>query len=238
MSEITLVDIERLVMVYITSNSPKLCSFSEIYNDIVKENDIKSPTILSNLKMNLAIVMRQLDSNYSNVNVVKTNNSFYVAYNNNDDQESTKIEIDSDDIERPIDRSIFNFIIDNDIDYHITAPDNEGNTLLHHGVLYDDEDRIIKLVTKYKLSFFTKNFDGIRPIDNISSIKILKLIIEQHENDKNYLVHKVDFLCASNSHLKNIFSDIYDELNRIKKSNNYIFGSFIFYIIFQLIYNY
>jgi hypothetical protein len=225
-------------MVYITSNSPKLCSFSEIYNDIVKENDIKSPTILSNLKMNLAIVMRQLDSSYSNVNVVKTNNSFYVGYDNNDDQESIKIEIDSDDTERPIDRSIFNFIIDNDIDYHVTAPDNEGNTLLHYGVLYDDEDRIIKLVSKYKLSFFTKNFDGIRPIDNISSIKILKVIIEQHENKNYYLENKVEFLCANNSHLKNIFSDIYDELNKLKKFNTYLFGCLIVYIIFQLIYNY
>ena len=178
--------IEKNVMSYIARNK-KMCNFTELYNYIIDDNTIKDPKVLSDLKNKLYLVMSQLDSRYYDVNVIKVNNTYLVGYNipnisNNNISNDTNLKED-------LNKSTFEYIIDNDIDYDI-KPDCCGETLLFQGIKMNDVKRVNKLLKKYPLSFFTKNKNDENVLDLIqqkSDLTFLKMCIQENNDEINIL---------------------------------------------------
>ena len=122
-------DIENEVMMFIARNTGKLCSIQSIFNDIIKDRKISNPEIRNDLKIKLHIIMSQLNSKQSNVTVVKRDDNYLVGYNmdsaciNSPILESTKINIiDTSELAK----SMFEYIVDNNINYSI-GPDCNGD---------------------------------------------------------------------------------------------------------------
>jgi hypothetical protein len=73
--------IENKVMAYIARNMNKMCNFTELYNYITDDENIKDPKVLIEFKNRLYLVMSNLDSKFNDVSVVKHNNNYLVGYN-------------------------------------------------------------------------------------------------------------------------------------------------------------
>lgn len=228
---LTFEQIEKDVMMYITRNSGKTCNIFEIFNDIVSDRNIKNPDLLKDLKIKLHIVLSQLDSTFNKVNVIKHNNNYLVCYNSNIDTTNitteTFVKVESKDIQHDdyenLSKSVFEYIVDNNIDYPI-KPDCDGNTLLHIGFLLGDNDRINKLISKYNLSFFTKNKNNISVLDLITSNKdslIMKYAFNEINTDMIKLKEENELLKKKNSDLSSIIVDINSTINNIKTDTKY-----------------
>jgi hypothetical protein len=161
-------DVEKEVMMYISRNSGKLCTIHSIYNDILEDRNIVNPEIKNDLKVKLQIVMSQLNSKQSNVTVVKRDEAYLVGYNmdpnNNSEQNppivSAPVMFDTSGLAK----TMFEYIVDNNIDYPI-GPDCNGENLLFVGIMLNDYTRLKKLKTKLKISFFDRNSDGKNLMD-------------------------------------------------------------------------
>lgn len=188
--------VEKYVMLFITRNSGSLCTIQHIYNDILDDLDIKNPEIKNDLKIKLHFVMSQLDSNQKNVTVVKKGESYLVGYNmpnnyfvelNQSSSFPTNDTVKTDNIINTdnLAKTMFEYIVDNDINYPIKC-DCNGENLLFIGVSLNDTIRVNKLVTKYSMSFFDKNKDGKSVFDLIPESPMLKYcILENNKQIKN-----------------------------------------------------
>lgn len=222
--------IEKDVMMYITRNSGKTCNIYEIFNDIVIDMDIKNPIILNDLKIKLHLVMSQLDSLFNNVTVVKYNNSYLVCYNNKNIDitsqakelvqtkealQETFIESSQDkDFEYNLSKSVFEYIVDNDINYPINLNDN---TFLQIGFMLGDTERINKLITKYNISFFNNNM-----LDMIESNKntiILKYALKENNSEINKLKEANIELRRKNCELSASLIGLNAEIDKLKNNN-------------------
>ncbi len=164
-------DVEKEVMMYISRNSGKLCTIHSIYNDIVEDRNITNPEIKNDLKVKLQIVMSQLNSKQSNVTVVKKNDSYLVGYNmdlNKDEKNPNNIVIEPTGSAQfdtsGLAKTMFEYIVDNNIDYPI-GPDCNGENLLFVGIMLGDYARVKKLKEKLHMSFFDRNSDGKNLMD-------------------------------------------------------------------------
>jgi hypothetical protein len=160
-------DVEKEVMMYISRNSGKLCTIHSIYNDIVEDRNIANPEIKSDLKVKLQIVMSQLNSKQSNVTVIKRDNTYLVGYNmdSNKSEQNPPIVTAPEEFDTSgLAKTMFEYIVDNNIDYPI-GPDCNGENLLFVGIMLNDYNRVKKLKSKLKISFFDRNSDGKNLMD-------------------------------------------------------------------------
>jgi hypothetical protein len=164
-------DVEKEVMMYISRNSGKLCTIHSIYNDIVEERNIVNPEIKNDLKIKLQIVMSQLNSKQSNVTVIKRDDTYLVGYNMDSTSNSEQTppivmepggsaQFDTSGLAK----TMFEYIVDNNINYPI-GPDCNGENLLFVGIMLNDYSRVRKLKSKLHMSFFDRNSDGKNLMD-------------------------------------------------------------------------
>jgi len=201
--------VERDVMMYISRKNGNMCTIFEIYSDIIEEREIKNPEILSDLKIKLNIVMSQLDSKQKNVSVIKNGNTYLVGYNmndkcinvqekvNNHERDSNeKLDFDTSNMAK----SMFEYIVDNNINYTINS-DCNGESLLFIGVTLNDIERINTLVSKYSMSFYSPNKNGKSVIDLIpnSSSQMFKFCMKENHQDICKLKEKINELDKTNS---------------------------------------
>jgi hypothetical protein len=228
--------IENKVMVYIARNINKMCNFTELYNYIIDDENIKNPKVLSEFKNKLYLVMSNLDSKFNDVTVVKHNNNYLVGYNiSNKDTKYTK---DTNILFKDLDKSVFEYITDNDIDYKLN-PDCNKETLLYYGVQTNDINRVKKLLTKYSLSFYSKNIEGKMPLDylepnsayNKEFLLFVKLCLKENNTELCLLKEKNIEL---NNTILNLLNKITHINNKLSLQNNVndrfvtIFMTFIF----------
>jgi hypothetical protein len=182
-------DVEKDVMTFIARNSGKLCTIHSIFNDMIEDRNITNPEIRNDLKVKLQIVMSQLNSKQSNVTVVKRGDNYLVGYNMDSSSTcSDKPNVDTNPTilsdSNPIDttglaKSMFEYIVDNDINYKIGI--NTSNTnLIDIGIGLGDYARVRKLKSKYSVSFLTPNSDGKNLMDMYPSLLFVhQLCIEE-----------------------------------------------------------
>lgn len=160
-------EVEKEVMMFISRNSGKLCTIHSIYNDILEERSINNPEIKNDLKVKLQIVMSQLNSKQSNVTVVKRNDCYLVGYNMDMTREQSNPPVIKEGEQfdtSGLAKTMFEYIVDNNIDYSI-GPDCNGENLLFVGIMLGDYVRVRKLKAKLNVSFFDKNSDGKNLMD-------------------------------------------------------------------------
>ena len=173
-----------------------------LYSELLNEYDLKDPKLKNDLKMNTLIVMRHLQTLYDDFKLIDENDVLSVIlidknkpfinniFNSSNINENFSTKNDS----MPLKKDVINWIVDNNIDYSITKEDLIGNTILHYLVQNNDVDRIKIVLDKYpNLSFYSKNQNGIRPIDLITSFKVSNIVIfhlnnEINELNENYII--------------------------------------------------
>lgn len=230
-------NIENEVMRYITRNPKKFCKYTEIFSDIVTEYNIRNPEVLLELKNKLNIVMRLFDSTFKNVHVIKQGNSYSVAYNADIiDLTDSKLQAESSseiiDQETKDMKSMFEYMIDNNIDYNYNKPDYNGENLLFLGVRLNDSERVRKLLFKETFSFYSQNKEMTRPFDLIPTT-MLKLCIEENHNEILALKQEIIALKQRNNNLSMIIIDInkqltvFDKIIQTNDANNYLYYAFI-----------
>jgi hypothetical protein len=229
-------DVEKYVMLFISRNSGKLCSIQDIFNDIVEDQQINNPDIRKDLKIKLNIVMSQLDSNQKNVTVIKKGQTYSVGYNIktvDNIQEIPEIVVDrlSEYIvnTEQIAKEMFEYIVDNDINYTIKS-DCNGENLLFIGITLGDNARVDKLVNKYSMSFFDKNKVGRSVLDLIPDSPMLKYCINENNKEIKNLKDKNTDLCNNimgiNAELLLMKKEILD-LKRVNNNRNLFDTTFV-----------
>ena len=201
MDEFSFPKLEKCVMTYLILNKSKLCNFAELYNHLldviiiyIKANKpagyLNSENLIATLpindikllKLRLSTIIMYLDANQNNITSLKHNGQFLVGYGiENNFQDDLHIE-PSDDLHLKPNQELFEYIVDENIEYHRKVPDIIGNTLLHYGVMYNDPLRIEKIIKKYDLSFYTENLERIKPVDLITetNLMVLKFVMDEH----------------------------------------------------------
>jgi hypothetical protein len=220
----------------------KMCNFTELYNYITDDENIKDPKVLIEFKNRLYLVMSNLDSKFNDVSVVKHNNNYLVGYNiSNKDTKDTS---DTNILCKDLNKSVFEYITDNDIDYKI-YPDCNKDTLLYYGVQTNDITRVKKLLNKYSLSFFSKNIEGKMPLDYLEPVSpynkefllFVKLCLKENNNELCLLKEKNIELDNTILNLSNKITHINNKLSLQNNINErFVFIFIIFVSIFSLLY--
>jgi len=224
MSTLGLIDfseVEKEVMMYISRNSGKLHTIHSIYNDIVEDRNINNPDIKNDLKVKLQIVMSQLNSKQSNVTVVKKNNCYLVGYNmdpNKSDQISPVVTGPEQFDTSELAKTMFEYIVDNNIDYPI-GPDCNGENLLFVGIMLGDYTRVKKLKAKFRISFFDRNSDG----KNLMDLHPTNLFVHQQcieelaENNKVMKNRECEYL-AQIVRINNELFELEHSINKLRQA--------------------
>ncbi len=227
MSVLGLIDfneVEKEVMMYISRNSGKLCTIHSIYNDIVEDRNINNPEIKNDLKVKLQIVMSQLNSKQSNVTVVKKNDSYLVGYNldtTKDESKSPPIITGPEQFDTSgLAKTMFEYIVDNNIDYPI-GPDCNGENLLFVGIMLGDYVRVRKLKAKLNVSFFDKNSDGKNLMDlHPTNLFVHQQCIEELDQViKDSKKRETDYL-AQIVRINNEMLKLEQSISKLKQDNN------------------
>ena len=149
--------------------------------------------------MNMSIVMRHLSVLYNDFKLINNNGVLSIILLDNEkpfiDNQFNAENINTDTSVKseamPLEKEVVQWIIDNNIDYSITKEDLKGNSILHYLVIYNDFERINKVLNKYdNLSFFARNNEGFRPIDFITNIKISNIVLTQLYENQQKLINE------------------------------------------------
>jgi hypothetical protein len=215
-------DVEKDVMLFISRNAGKLCSIHHIFNDIIDDRDIKNPDIRKDLKIKINIVMSQLDSKQNDVTVIKKNNEYLVGYNIKTDDKidytnSTEETNDKTNSTENIAKTMFEYIVDNDINYTIK---NDLISILFIGISLNDFERVEKFINKYSISLFQKNKDGKSVLDLIPDSPMIKFCIKENNNEIRRLKDRENELLKNILNLNNELISINKDIIDIRKMNN------------------
>jgi len=232
-------DIEKDVMMFIARNSGKLCSIQSIFNDIIEDRNISNPEIRNDLKVKLHIIMSQLNSKQSNVTVVKRSDNYLVGYNMDSASnlnhhkvlvEPTYTNIDTSGLAK----SMFEYIVDNNINYSI-GPDCNGDNLLNIGISLGDYTRVKKLKLKHMVSFFDTNIDGKNLMDLYpSNLFVQQQCIEEvHKEIVELKKRETEFL-QNIVRLNNELFDLEREVGKLRNNQkqNHIYNIYMVIMIF------
>jgi len=238
-------DVEKEVMLFISRNAGKLCSIESIFNDIIEDRNIKNPEIKNDLKIKLDIVLRQLDSDQKNVTVKKINNKYLAGFNIKSSDNIPELQINKFDSTTDFSnteqmaKSMFEYIIDNDINYQI-KPDCNGENLLFIGIKLGDTNRVNKLINKYSMSFFHKNKDGISVLDLIKDNSMLKYCIKENNDEIKRLKQKEIELQTNIVHINDKISLLNQEILELKKKNTQrnIWDLYYLVVIFLILFKF
>jgi len=235
-------DIEKEVMMFIARNPGNLCSIQSIFNDIIEDRNISNPEIRNDLKVKLHIIMSQLNSKQSNVTVVKRGENYLVGYNMDSDSslnahkvlvEPTNINTNTIDTSG-LAKSMFEYIVDNNINYSI-GPDCNGDNLLNIGISLGDYERVKKLKLKHMISFFDTNTDGKNLMDlHPSNLFVHQQCIEElHKEIVELKKRELEFL-ANIVRLNNDVFELEREIGKLKnvQTQNNIYNIYMIIIIF------
>ena len=234
-------DVEKEVMMYISRNSGKLCTIHSIYNDIIEDRNINNPEIKNDLKVKLQIVMSQLNSKQSNVTVVKKNDSYLVGYNmdsNKDEQNPPPIVMGAVQFDTSgLAKTMFEYIVDNNIDYPI-GPDCNGENLLFIGIMLGDYDRVKKLKSKLNISFFDRNSDGknlmdLHPTNLFIHQQCIEELAEENKASKKRENEYLTQIIRVNNEILNLEQSI--KSLKLESQNRSIFDIYLIGAIFFIL---
>lgn len=217
-------DIEKEVMMYIGRNSGKLCTIHSIFNDIIEDRNIINPEIRNDLKVKLHIVMSQLDSKQSNVSVVKRGESYLVGFNaNNSSSTKTEEPVVETNISNPVDtsqlaRSMFEYIVDNNIEYKINTNWSDDN-LLAIGLRLGDYERIKKLQTKYSVSFFDIDTNGKTIMDTYPTLFVHQQCLHELKQQLDSYKHRENEYLTNIVRINNDMIGLENQIADIRRSN-------------------
>lgn len=205
----------------------------ELYSQLLDEYKVSDPHLKNELKMNMSIVMRHLSVLYDDFKLINNNGVLSIILldkekpfidNQYNSENLNTIDNPSKNEAMPLEKEVVQWIIDNNIDYSITKEDLKGNSILHYLVIYNDFERINKVLNKYdNLSFFARNNDGLRPIDLITNIKISNIVLTHLYDNQQYLINEKNKLTNKS-------------IDELRKSMYFLY--FIFAYIFIYIMNF
>lgn len=211
----------------------------ELYSQLLDEYKVTDPYFKNELKMNMSIVMRHLSVLYDDFKLINNNGVLSIILldkekpfidNQYNSENLNTIDNPSKNESMPLEKEVVQWIIDNNIDYSITKEDLKGNSILHYLVIYNDFERINKVLNKYdNLSFFARNNDGVRPIDLITNIKISNIVLTHLYENQQYLINENKELNDKNK-LTN------KSIDELRKSMYFLY--FLFAYIFIYIMNF
>lgn len=189
----------------------------ELYSQLLDEYKVSDPYLKNELKMNMSIVMRHLSVLYDDFKLINNNGVLsiilldkekpFIDNQFNAENITTDTSVKSEAM--PLEKEVVQWIIDNNIDYSITKEDLKGNSILHYLVIYNDFERINKVLNKYdNLSFFARNNEGFRPIDFITNIKISNIVLTQLYENQQKLINENKTLNEKNVLINKSIDDI------------------------------
>ena len=251
MEQISYPKIEKSLMTYLISNRGELCDFTTIYNDFMDDDfsSIKDPNVLKQLKIRLGMVIKHLMANQNSVTVIKNdkiNHEYkYMAGYMVTEESNEKIYNFAEIYNRtyqdiPTEKEIFNTIIDDN--YLSLIPSNSINNntvseLIFQGIKFEDFPRIQKIIQKYKISFYSANKYGIKPIDLIKSdnnnnnnfnYNLLLLILSEDNKELNIMKKNSDIQLIQINNIKNT-------LYYLKSLNLILFISVIVFYLLKFV---
>jgi hypothetical protein len=189
----------------------------ELYSQLLDEYKVSDPYLKNELKMNMSIVMRHLSVLYDDFKLINNNGVLSIILldkekpfiDNQFNAENINTDTSVKNEAMPLEKEVVQWIIDNNIDYSITKEDLKGNSILHYLVIYNDFERINKVLNKYdNLSFFARNNEGFRPIDFITNIKISNIVLTQLYENEQKLINENKTLNEKNVLINKSIDDI------------------------------
>ncbi len=189
----------------------------ELYSQLLDEYKVSDPYLKNELKMNMSIVMRHLSVLYDDFKLINNNGVLSIILldkekpfiDNQFNAENINTDTSVKSEAMPLEKEVVQWIIDNNIDYSITKEDLKGNSILHYLVIYNDFERINKVLNKYdNLSFFARNNEGLRPIDFITNIKISNIVLTQLYENQQKLINENKTLNEKNVLINKSIDDI------------------------------
>ena len=180
----------------------------ELYSQLLDEYKVSDPYLKNELKMNMSIVMRHLSVLYNDFKLINNNGVLSIILLDNEkpfiDNQFNAENINTDTSVKseamPLEKVVVQWIIDNNL---------KGNSILHYLVIYNDFERINKVLNKYdNLSFFARNNEGFRPIDFITNIKISNIVLTQLYENQQKLINENKTLNEKNVLINKSIDDI------------------------------
>ena len=218
--------LEINIMKILTRNSGKFMSQYLVYEELIKNMDLKDPSEKNILKYRFLIILRKLSTVYDGISINNNNNILRICFNKTDDtiddiedseNNSNKINgssytiytsTEKDSSKLPHEQDVIKFIIDNKLEEYYDKKDYEGNTILHNLIKFNENERIKSILNKYIYLSYIENNNKQTPIDLINNITTSNIFIKHLL--LNNLSLKTD-LSTYNSQLQN-------ELVQIKKN--------------------
>lgn len=188
-------NIEKNIIQILSLEPDIYLSQYKIYGKLLENLEIKDPLEKDNLKMKFLIVLRQLSNIFEYVSVIKKDNILYASFTNDENNIDSKFEENGvEEINKdllPPEKTIIDFIIDENMEKYMYRKDYNGNTILHSLILNNDLDRIKKSKDIIFRMIDQKNNNNLTPIDVINDIKISNyfqgLLFENLKNVKKGL---------------------------------------------------
>lgn len=200
-----------------------------IYRNLIDELDIKDPSEKENLKVRFLLVLRGLSSIFDDISVINKDGILSACFTDNDflpktdDNVINNVNVNINDVKdtviMPSEKSIIEFIVDENLEKYYSKVDCKGNTILHSLVLQNDFERFKKLYLRKNLSLFDENNDGNTPIDLISDIKFsnlfIKKILNDATNNRNDIFKSINY---DNNILLSKIEELNNKYNRLIQS--------------------
>jgi hypothetical protein len=204
--------IENEVMKILTRNVCKYKNQFEIYNELLEDMAINDPKEREDFKIKFLLVLRKLPSIFDDVIVKKNDGVLKAIYlpkgENIQNDDLVNIYVPEIINSMPTEKSVINFIVDEEIEKYYNQKDYLGNTILHYLISNNDFQRIMKVMDKCDMSPLEKNIDNICPIDMITNINIVNIFIKD--------------LLKKNIEKDKLINDLKDNINNNKNELNNI----------------
>ena len=178
-----------------------------LYDYLLEEKEIKDPSEKEQLKIRFLMVLRQLPNLFNHIDVINQNNILYASFDKKEDIPSndTYLEKEEPQNNMPTEILVIQFIVDENMTKYLYNKDYNGNTVLHNLVIYNDIDRIQKLlnIEKYPRIYdmiLDVNQEGQTAIDLISSFRMNNIfmktligILKENQLTIEYLENTVEY---------------------------------------------
>lgn len=219
MQDSIFLNLQTNIMKILTRDSGKVFTHFEIYDNLLKDLEIKDPIEKENLKIRFLTILRVLPNMFDYVKVTNKSGVLFVSFSIDDDTSSYQTDDSKCDVlesekepekldeilksekeyNMPSEISVINFIIDENMTDYLCRKDYRGNTVLHYLIKNNDHIRIKKYLHKLKNMITISNNDGEEPLEVIKDITVNNLFL-------NNLYQKMDDMKNKNDEFKKTVS--------------------------------
>jgi hypothetical protein len=191
----------------LTANIGKKYTELEIYNHLHSIYNFRNPNLNKQLSFYVMVNLKTLETEFDHVySTIENNKKLYyfspngIITSNNDNNNETK---ESDTLNKnelnnkttnillnkydlPDKHAIANFIVDENLCDYIPRNDINGNNICHDLIMFNEFERLNKILQTYYYLIYEENNDKLTPIDLITDIKISNMFIKNLlKNNKN-----------------------------------------------------